>query len=136
MALVSGLPKAISASFLIQKDLETISPSDAVEEVRSLVAKTLHPIPVVDTEGELAGTLASADLVARPKRKIILVDHFERSQAILGLEEAEIIEIIDHHRIGNIETMHPRSRRLPSVGQLRVHSGSQVRRGRSGAFRA
>ena len=63
--------------------------------------------PVVSNEGDYVGMLSRRNLLGARKKQVILVDHNEKTQAVNGLEEAEILEIIDHHRLGTIETMSP-----------------------------
>jgi manganese-dependent inorganic pyrophosphatase len=75
-----------------------------------------YSLPVVDAEGKLVGNLSYIDLFdARPKR-VILVDHNEQSQVVDGIEEAELLEIIDHHHTANIHTNKPIMFRAEPVG--------------------
>ena len=79
-----------------------------VNEIKDvMVAKRFRNFPVVDEDKNYKGMLSRALLIDLSKKKVILVDHNERSQSVDGLEEAEILEIIDHHRIGDIETIGP-----------------------------
>ncbi len=72
-----------------------------VDEARLIVEKSNEPIfPVVSDAGLLVGVLAKSDLVNPPKPQLILVDHNELSQAVNGAEEADILEVLDHHRLG------------------------------------
>jgi manganese-dependent inorganic pyrophosphatase len=64
-------------------------------------------LPVVDDSGRLLGLISRREALAPPRRGLVLVDHFERSQSIRGVEACEILEIIDHHRIGALETIEP-----------------------------
>jgi manganese-dependent inorganic pyrophosphatase len=107
MSLVSQLPLAIPVSVIMERDFPRLSVGQLLDEVREVVAHTPHALPVVDDDGRLIGTLSKADLLNEEKRLLILVDHFESTQSVCGIEEAEILEIIDHHRVGNIETMQP-----------------------------
>jgi len=61
----------------------------------------------VDSERRLISIITRSDLIYSIKKKVILVDHNEKSQAVTGVEEAEILEIIDHHRLGDISTLKP-----------------------------
>lgn len=72
--------------------------------------------PIVDKDNVCLGTLRLSDLGTEKRKKVILVDHNEASQSVDGLEEADIIEIIDHHKIGNISTNEPISFRNMPVG--------------------
>ncbi len=71
---------------------------------------------VVDRAGRPIGLVTRADLVAPRPRKVILVDHAESAQSVDGIDEAEIVEILDHHHIGSIETMHPVRATFDPVG--------------------
>lgn len=81
---------------------------DYVDEIKDvMVTKRFRNFPVVDDDKNYKGMLSRALLIDLSKKKVILVDHNEKSQSVEGLEEAEILEIIDHHRIGDIETIGP-----------------------------
>lgn len=84
-----------------------IGADDLIEDVHELIASQRRALPVVDNENRLVGVIARKDLKAPARRKAILVDHFEADQAVPGIDSLEIIEVIDHHRIGNIETQSP-----------------------------
>jgi manganese-dependent inorganic pyrophosphatase len=75
-----------------------------------------HIFPVLDSAGQVAGILSKTDFLKTVTRKLILVDHNELSQAVQGAEEVEIIEIIDHHRIGALTTQQPILFRNEPVG--------------------
>ena len=62
---------------------------------------------VLDDKGRVEGIITRHDLINPKRKKVILVDHSEKAQAVEGIEEAEIVEIIDHHRLGGLETAHP-----------------------------
>ncbi len=87
--------------------------SAAREEAR---ASGHHVFPVIDAESRVAGIFSKADFLKTVTRKLILVDHNELSQAVQGAEEADIIEIIDHHRIGSLSTQQPILFRNEPVG--------------------
>ena len=91
--------------FMKSNELVTFNINDYLDEVREvMVKKRFRNFPVVDDKNNMIGMLSRASLINCPRKQVILVDHNERSQAVDGLEEAEILEIIDHHRIGDIET--------------------------------
>lgn len=88
---------------LIQFDLE-----DYVDDVREVMSKVRHrDFPIVDEENNYVGMVSRRYLLNTQKKKIILVDHNEETQAVDGIGGAEILEIIDHHRLGSLETMSP-----------------------------
>jgi manganese-dependent inorganic pyrophosphatase len=71
---------------------------------------------VVDGNGQYAGLVRKADLLAPPRRRVVMVDHNELGQAVPGLEEAELVEVLDHHRLGNIPTAIPIRFQVEPVG--------------------
>ena len=77
---------------------------DAVED---LMASALREAVVLDDDGFCIGIVTRSDVAKPPKRQVILVDHNETRQAALGIEEAEVVEIIDHHRIADVMTANP-----------------------------
>ncbi|HRS22254.1 MAG TPA: putative manganese-dependent inorganic diphosphatase, partial [Clostridia bacterium] len=92
--------------FMKSKELVTFNINDYLDDIREvMVKKRYRNFPVVDDKYNFIGMLSRASLINSPRKQVILVDHNERSQAVDGLEEAEILEIIDHHRIGDIETV-------------------------------
>ncbi|MHB1393364.1 MAG: putative manganese-dependent inorganic diphosphatase [Clostridia bacterium] len=94
--------------FMKSEGLVTFNINDYVDDIREImVKKRFRNFPVVDDENNMVGMLSRASLINSQRKQVILVDHNERSQAVEGLEEAEILEIIDHHRIGDIETVGP-----------------------------
>lgn len=78
--------------------------NDAIED---LMASALREAVVLDDNGFCIGIVTRSDVAKRPRRKVILVDHNEMSQAALGMEEADVVEIIDHHRIADVTTASP-----------------------------
>ena len=81
---------------------------DYVDEVRETVANIRHrDFPVLDENQNYVGMFSRRNLMKAEKKKLILVDHNEKSQAVSNIDEAEILEIIDHHRLGSLETMSP-----------------------------
>jgi manganese-dependent inorganic pyrophosphatase len=94
--------------FMKSEELVTFNINDYVDDIREImVKKRFRNFPVVDDENNMIGMLSRASLINSQRKQVILVDHNERSQAVEGLDEAEILEIIDHHRIGDIETIGP-----------------------------
>ncbi len=88
---------------IISFDLE-----DYVDDVKEIMSKVRHrDFPVLDEEGDYAGMISRRNLLNMQKKKVILVDHNEKSQAVDGIDGAEILEIIDHHRLGSLETISP-----------------------------
>ncbi|MEG0266981.1 MAG: putative manganese-dependent inorganic diphosphatase [Bacilli bacterium] len=91
--------------------------NDDVQDFISIANKTkFSNFPVIDKYGKCLGLVKLADLSEKEKKKVILVDHNEYEQSIDGLDEAEIVEIVDHHKIGSIGTSSPINFRNMPVG--------------------
>ena len=103
--------------FMSKGELCTFRMSDYVDDVKeTMIEKKFRDFPIVDRHGYFKGFISRRRLMTLSKKQVILVDHNEKAQAVDGLEEAEIVEIIDHHRLGNIETMGPIFFRNQPVG--------------------
>ena len=90
---------------------------DYIDDIREVITKrTFREFPILNKQGKLQGFVSRRRVMNVSKKQVILVDQNERSQAVDGLEEAEIMEIIDHHRLGNIETAGPVYFRNQPVG--------------------
>lgn len=95
-------------SFMTRENIIHFESEDYVDDVRDLVAKIRHrDFPIVDENQNYVGMFSRRNLMNARKKQVILVDHNEKSQAVDNIEEAEILEIIDHHRIGTLETVGP-----------------------------
>nr|HET6902483.1 putative manganese-dependent inorganic diphosphatase [Ktedonobacteraceae bacterium] len=106
---------SISTQDIMNREFNYCRPEDQMSEVQRTLARR-RSMPVVDGEGKLVGYLSRTDLLnARPKR-VVLVDHNEQSQAVDGIEEAELLGIIDHHRIADVHTNKPIMFRADPVG--------------------
>ncbi len=103
--------------FMNREGLTIFQTSDYVEEIKQEMAKKrTRDFPVLNDEGEYYGLISSRRLMDASKKKLILVDHNEKTQAVDGVEEAEVLEIIDHHRLGGLETVGPVYFRNQPVG--------------------
>jgi manganese-dependent inorganic pyrophosphatase len=106
---------SISTQDIMNTEFDFCHPEDQMSEIQRTLARR-RSLPVVDNDGMLVGYLSRTDLInARPKR-VVLVDHNERSQAVDGIEEAELLGIIDHHRISDVHTNRPIMFRADPVG--------------------
>ena len=106
---------SISTQDIMNREFDSCHPEDQMSEVQATLARR-RSMPVVDAEGKLLGYLSRTDLInARPKR-VVLVDHNEQSQAVDGIDEAELLGIIDHHRIADVHTNKPIMFRADPVG--------------------
>lgn len=103
------LNQSIPIRFFMKSDnLITFGVNDFVDEIREIMAKKrFRDFPILDWNGNYYGMISRRSLLGARRKRLILVDHNEQSQAVDGLEEADILEIIDHHRLGNIETLKP-----------------------------
>ncbi len=94
--------------FMTKKDLVTFEPNDYVNDVKEVMSKARYrEFPVIDEQRRLYGMVSRRNLLNMQRKQLILVDHNEKTQAADGIEEAEILEIIDHHRLGSLETISP-----------------------------
>lgn len=103
--------------FMSKGPLITFSMNDYVDDIRERMTKNkFRDFPILDRHGRFRGFISRRRFLNVKKKQVILVDHNEKSQAVDGIEEADIVEIIDHHRLGNIETMGPVFFRNQPVG--------------------
>lgn len=104
--------------FMTRDNLVTFKMKDYVDDAKEVMAKKrFRDFPIVDNKGRFVGLLSRRRLLNAKKKRVILVDHNEKSQAVDGVEEADVLEIIDHHRLGrSIETMGPVFFRNQPVG--------------------
>lgn len=93
---------------LMETDALMVSPDTLLTEAaEDLLGSPHREAVVVDEQGRCTGILTRTDVARGIKRRVILVDHNEAAQSALGIEEAEVVEIVDHHRVGDIETPGP-----------------------------
>ncbi len=101
--------QSMPISYFMRTDsLITFQTDDFTETIKEVMAKKRHrDFPILNKRGDYIGMISRRNLLNMAKKKIILVDHNEKSQAVDGIENAEILEIIDHHRLGSLETISP-----------------------------
>lgn len=97
---------SIPVSSVMRTDVLAAHPDDLLDEVRPKLARQ-RALPVIGDDGRLAGIVSQSDLLRPTRHGVILVDHNERALSVDGLEEAEILGIIDHHRIADVHTPSP-----------------------------
>ncbi len=103
--------------FMSKGPLTTFRMSDYVDDIKEIMTKKKYrDFPILDRHGRFKGFISRRRFMNSSKKKVILVDHNEKSQAVDGIEEADIVEIIDHHRLGSIETLGPVFFRNQPVG--------------------
>jgi manganese-dependent inorganic pyrophosphatase len=94
--------------FMTKKGIISFYIDDTVDYVLERVSKVrFRDFPILDRNNRFIGTFSRRNLLNGKKKQVILVDHNEKSQAVDGIDEAEILEIIDHHRLGSLETIQP-----------------------------
>ncbi|MVX62548.1 putative manganese-dependent inorganic diphosphatase [Clostridium chromiireducens] len=103
------LIQSIPVGYVMATDnLISFSKYDLIDDIKDIMAETrYHSYPVIDEDERVIGTVSRYHLISNHKKKVIQVDHNERGQSVDGLEEAEVLEIIDHHRVADIQTSNP-----------------------------
>jgi len=101
--------QSIPISFFMTKEgILSFEEEDTVDEIKDVMAKKRHrDFPVISKDGRYLGMLSRRNLLGASGKQVIMVDHNELGQALDGMENAEILEIIDHHRLGTIQTLGP-----------------------------
>lgn len=120
--------------FMRTKNLKKFEIEDYVDDVREVMSKDRHrDFPILDHEGCYIGMLSRRNLLNMQKKRIVLVDHNEKQQAVHGIDNADIMGIIDHHKIGSLETPVPVMFRNQPVGctstiiyQMYLESGVKI----------
>lgn len=112
------LYQSIPVGFIMtSENINAFHVDDYVDTVKEKMLETRYRYyPVIDNAGMFQGFITRYQLINKKRKKLILVDHNERSQSISGIEQAEILEIIDHHRIGDVQTGNPIYYRNEPVG--------------------
>ncbi|MGN0664186.1 MAG: putative manganese-dependent inorganic diphosphatase [Negativibacillus sp.] len=94
--------------FMCSKNLLGFELDDFSDEAKDVMSKERHRyFPVTDHQGRYLGMISKRNILAMEKKKVILVDHNEKNQAVDGIQSADILEIIDHHRLGGMESINP-----------------------------
>ena len=108
--------QSIPVEMIMQKNVKFFKPTDLVIDIKKSIAETKYRFYPVVENGRVVGTIQRDNLMIQERTKVILVDHNERGQAVEGIEEAQILEIIDHHRLGGLQTSEPIFIRHEPVG--------------------
>ena len=110
--------QSIPVKYIMKTDnLVTFSTEDFTDDIQNEMIKHRHrAFPVINKKGKCIGTISRRNFLDMHKKKVALVDHNEKDQAVDNIETAEIVEIIDHHKLGSLETMTPISFRNQPVG--------------------
>jgi manganese-dependent inorganic pyrophosphatase len=108
---------AAPCSALMECDPLTVNTDFLVSDISEQIKESHYGAAVaVDADDRPVGLVTRSDLVAPPRRRVVLVDHAEQAQSAIGIDEAEIVEILDHHHIGSIETRIPVTATFDPVG--------------------
>ena len=110
--------QSIPVNYIMKKDnLVTFNTEDFTDDIQEVMVKNRHrAFPVINKRGRCVGTISRRNFLDMHRKKVILVDHNEKDQAVDNIERADIVEIIDHHKLGSLETMNPISFRNEPVG--------------------
>lgn len=110
--------QSIPVRYIMKTDnLITFHTEDFTDDIQDVMIKHRHrAFPVINKRGKCMGTISRRNFLDMHKKKVVLVDHNEKSQAVDNIEKAEILEIIDHHKLGSLETMQPINFRNQPVG--------------------
>lgn len=102
---------------MVKENIVSFTTDDLVDDIKGIMTETrFRSYPVLDQNGRVVGTVSRYHLISNHKKKVIQVDHNERGQSVDGLEDAEVVEIIDHHRVADIQTNNPIYFRNEPVG--------------------
>ena len=100
--------EAIPVEFVMKKQYVSCGAHEYIDDIRGKIINTRYrSYPVLDEEDKVVGTLSRYHLIDPRRKKIVLVDHNEAGQSVSGLDQAEIIAVIDHHRLADIQTGNP-----------------------------
>lgn len=109
--------QAIPVHHLMTRKCMTFNSLDKLDDIKEVMRNSRHrDYPILNEERKYIGTISRRNLIGAGKKRMILVDHNEKTQAVDNIDETEIMEIIDHHRLGNLETMAPLLFRNQPVG--------------------
>ena len=110
--------QAVPITYVMQDGaIKSFNIFDTLDDVKEVMAESRYRCyPVIDDQNQVVGSVSRYQVLQGEKKKVILVDHNERSQSIVGIEQAEVLEVIDHHRTANFETQLPLLYRAEPVG--------------------
>ena len=110
--------QSIPVNYVMKRDnMVTFNTEDFTDDIQEVMIKNRHrAFPVINPHGKCIGTISRRNFLDMHKKKVVLVDHNEVDQAVDNIEKAEILEIIDHHKLGTLQTMTPVAFRNEPVG--------------------
>lgn len=104
-------------NYVMRRDVPTCGPDDVVDDVREqLRSGAVRSLVVVRDDGTVVGLISRSSLLKTVRRQVVLIDHNERGQSVAGIEEAEVVGVIDHHRVADFQTNTAPYMRLEPVG--------------------
>lgn len=106
---------SIPIEHVMRSDPPFCAADDLIEDVRATLTN-VRALPVLDSDDRVVGVVTRTDLLRPTRRRVILVDHNERSQSVPGIETAEIVGIVDHHRVADLHTTLPPLMRVEPLG--------------------
>jgi manganese-dependent inorganic pyrophosphatase len=112
------ISQSIPVSYvMVKENLISFSEDDFIEDIRDVMLQTRYrSYPVVNKNGNVIGGISRYHLISQNRKKVILVDHNEKTQSVNGIEDADVLEILDHHRIADVQTGQPIYFRNEPVG--------------------
>ncbi len=109
--------QSMAVGHFMVKDTKSFKQDDFIDDVKEVMAKNRHrAFPIVANQGEVLGMFTRHNLIDLDKKKVALVDHNEAGQAVDGIFDCEIMEIVDHHKLGYVQSMKPVFFRCQPVG--------------------
>ena len=110
--------QSIPVRYIMKTDnLVTFNTEDFTDDIQDVMIKHRHrAFPVINKKGKCIGTISRRNFLGMHKKQVVLVDHNEVNQAVDNIEKADILEIIDHHKLGTLQTVQPISFRNQPVG--------------------
>lgn len=116
--IIKMITRSVPVASMVKKDqLEYFTTYETIDDVKNNMITSKHSVfPVVDEWGYIQGMISKGNLMDLDRKKVILVDHNENSQSVPGIEETEILEVIDHHRVANVQTITPLYFRTEPLG--------------------
>ncbi len=109
--------QSMAVGHFMVKDMKTFKKDDFIDDVKEVMAKNRHrAFPIVTNQGKVVGMFTRHNLIDLDKKKVALVDHNEAGQAVDGIFDCEIMEIVDHHKLGYVQSMKPVFFRCQPVG--------------------
>lgn len=106
---------SVPVEYIMRANPPVAAPEDLVEDVRDTLTR-VRELPVVDADERVRGVVTRSDLLRTTRPRVVLVDHNERSQSVPGIEIAEIVGIVDHHRVADLQTNVPPLMRVEPLG--------------------